>query len=113
MGGELCDFLRWWHGGSVRGHGGGTVVEFKVTVVSRWWSSFFIFHGGGTVVELNFFDGGGSGGNSHHRTDLYCICALCHWISGSLSLIVHFCHKSTHNFKFDYLKTTLQSFIHV
>ena len=47
------------------------MVEFKVTVVARWWSSFLIFHGGGTVVEFNFFDGGGGGGNSHHRADLY------------------------------------------
>ena len=34
-------FLRWWRGGGVQGHGGGTVVEFKVTVVARWWSSIF------------------------------------------------------------------------
>ena len=55
---------------------GGAVVEFKVTVVARWWSlRYRWWHGGGvsfqffTVVEINFFDGGG-GRNTHHRADL-------------------------------------------
>ena len=38
---------------------------------------------------------------------------FCHQFSVSLGLIVHFYHKSTNNFKFDYLKTTLQSFMHL